>query len=141
MALTGTPSALDDLASPEIDPRVTQLLAALSVDCELHVRLVKTGHPLGPVTPGGRENDHWFYRAVDIDMVDRILVVDEPDGEAMLALGRTLMTLAEPLRPRNILGPDAWHAALGGGGVTGFRDEPAVNARHHDHVHLGFGAL
>lgn len=140
MRLTGTPEALADLASAEVDPRLRRLVEVLLRDHVLNVRRVRTGHPLGPVTPGGRDNDHYFYRAVDLAAVDGHPVVARPIAEPVVALGRTLLTLPAALRPTSVLGPGEWHAALGGGRRTGFRDEPVANARHHDHLHLGFAA-
>lgn len=136
--LTGTPDALADLASPELDDRLRRLLEVLLVDHELHIRLVKTGHPLGPVPPGGLENGHFYFRAVDIDAVGGEPVVGRPIPDPVVELGWTLLHLPAEVRPDSVLGPSKWHAALGGGSVTGFRDHPQVNARHHDHLHLGF---
>ncbi|MFC7621631.1 NUDIX hydrolase [Microlunatus sp. GCM10028923] len=140
MRLTGTPAALADLASPKVDARLRRLVEVLLRDHVLDVRTVRTGHPMGPVTPGGRDNDHYFYRAVDLVAVDGRPVAGRPIPEPVVSLGRTLLTLPTELRPTSVLGPAEWHAALGGGRRTGFRDEPAVNARHHDHLHLGYGA-
>lgn len=140
MRLTGTPEALADLTSAEVDPRLRRLVEVLLRDHLLDVRTVRTGHPMGPVTPAGRDNDHYFYRALDLVAVDGYPVVGRPIAEPVVALGRTLLTLPAALRPTNVLGPGDWHAALGGGRRTGFRDEPVVNARHHDHLHLGFAA-
>ncbi|GAB3749240.1 NUDIX hydrolase [Microlunatus parietis] len=140
MRLTGTPEALADLASAEVDPRLRRLVEVLLRDHVLDVRRVRTGHPMGPVTPGGRDNDHYFYRAVDLAAVDGRPVAGRPIAEPVVSLGRTLLTLPTELRPTSVLGPAEWHAALGGGQRTGFRDVPAVNARHHDHLHLGYGA-
>lgn len=127
-----------DLDHPDIDPRIVRLLEFLLEHHDLNVRMVRTGHPLGATTPNGRENDHWYFRAIDIDAVDGCAVIDRPIGEAVVRLGRRLVDLPDDLRPASALGPDVWHAALGGGAVTGFRDEPTVNARHHDHLHLGY---
>lgn len=121
-----------------MDPRITALLDLLLAHHDLNIPMVRTGHPLGAVTPNGRENDHWFHRAVDIDQVDGEAVADRPLPPSVVRLGQLLVELPSELRPASALGPTEWHAALGGGSVTGFRDEPVVNARHFDHLHLGY---
>ncbi len=136
--LTGTPEALADLTDPRLDDRLRRLLELLLVDHLLNVRLVATGHQFGPFTPNGQPNDHYYFCAVDIDAVGGLPVAQRPIPAPVVALGRTLSALPQDVRPPSVLGPAEWHAALGGGKLTGFRDEPAVNARHHDHLHLGF---
>ena len=136
--LTGPPDALRDLADPRLDDRLRRLIKLLLVDHRINVRLVATGHPLGPVTPNGRPNDHFHFCAADIDSVGGSPVAQRPIPAPVVDLGRTLLTLPIGVRPSRALGPAEWQAALGGGAITGFRDEPAVNARHHDHLHLGY---
>jgi len=38
------------------------------------------------------------------------------------------------------MGPVEWHAALGPGDRTGFRNDRFANSVHHDHLHIGFRA-
>lgn len=102
------------------------------------MELERLAEMLSPVTPGGLENGHFYFRAVDIDAVGGEPVVRRPIPDPVIELGRTLLTLPAEVRPDSVLGPSKWHAALGGGSGTGFRDHPEVNARHHDHLHLGY---
>lgn len=83
--LNGSPEALDDLA--RADHRLRRLLDHLLTDFELTVGLVRTGHPVGPITPSGRPNDHWFYRAVDIEQVNGTEVRVRPNGTESSAVG------------------------------------------------------
>lgn len=138
---TGDAQVLTDLASSDLDPRIRALVASLLAVGTINLRMIKSGHPLGPVTPGGRANDHWFYRAVDVDSVDGHAVADRPIPAAVVAVGRHILGLPAHLRPDHVMGPSEWHRALGGGVRTGFRDESAASARHADHLHLGFAPL
>ena len=104
---------------------------------QISVRLIKTGHPLGPVTPGGRRNDHFFYAAADVDMVDGLTVQNHSTAGPLIAVGKLLMSLPAARRARVVMAPGYWHHALGEGDRTGFRDEPGANSRHADHLHIG----
>lgn len=99
---------------------------------------VKTGHPMGPTTPKGTANAHFYFCAADIHAVDDEPVELRPIPTAVVDLGRMIMLLPPKLRPQQVMGPTPWHAALGGSAVTGFRDDDRANAIHHDHLHLGF---
>lgn len=134
-------NAQSDMDSGSLDPRLAQLLALLGQRHHLHVTMIRTGHLMGPISPGGRENDHWYFRAADIDVVDGIAVVIDPAAIGTLKLGHLLMGLSGPVRPTRVMGPGQWHDALGAGDRTGFRDEPFANRIHHDHLHLGFAPV
>lgn len=116
-----TPDAMTDVRSGLVGERI----------------LIKTSHPMGPVSPGGVGNSHHFYRAVDIGEVDGAAVVDRPIADAVLALGRTLMRLTDG-RSDSVMGPAEWLAALGPGDRIGFRDDEHAVRSHTDHLHLGF---
>lgn len=88
-----SPDAMSDVRSGLVDARVMALLERLSRGHDFSVRLIKTGHPMGPTSPAGRDNAHYFYRAVDIDSVDGIEVSVRPIAPPVVALGQTLMAL------------------------------------------------
>ena len=131
-----SPDGMSDVGSGLVDDRIMALIEQLSRDHELFVTLIKTGHPMGPVSPAGVENSHHFYRAIDIGEVDGAAVVDRPIADPVLALGRTLMHLTDG-RPDSVMGPAQWLAALGRGNRIGFRDDEHAVRRHTDHLHLG----
>jgi hypothetical protein len=127
-----------DLASGLGDVRLVELLALLASERHVGVRLIKTGHPMGPRSPAGRENDHYFYRAADIDSVNGVPVVAAPASEGLVAIAGLLMGLSMPLRPVGVMGPVGWHRALPDGDRSGFRDDAIANKVHNDHLHLGY---
>jgi hypothetical protein len=129
--------AYRDVIADRLDPRLEDILDFLTRHHRISVRLIKTGHPLGPVTPGGRRNDHYFYAAADVDMVDGLAVLDHGAAGPLVAIGNLLMSLPAGRRARVVMGPGIWHRALGNGDRCGFRDEAGVNARHADHLHVG----
>lgn len=136
--LEASDTARLDLESGLVDRRLVALLAALAGRHRLRVSTIKTGHPLGPRSPAGRENDHFFYRAADITDVDGLGVEADPTSDPLVELGRSLMALRGPARPARVMGPAAWHAALGEGDRSGFRDDAFAASIHSDHLHIGF---
>ena len=120
----------DDIASGEIDPRVLQLLQALSQDHELAVSSLKSGHSRcvgGGDYPGCTVSHHWHGRAVDIYRIDNRNVDATHTGAR--ALVETLLALDGPLRPDEIGHP--WPDLTGPTGS--FSD-----AAHQGHLHLGW---
>jgi len=130
-------NAQHDIASGLVQPDLLEILALLAQHHQISVRMIKTGHPLGPVTPGGRRNDHYFYCAVDIDMVDGQPVQGNETSPGLLAVGQLLTSLAAERRPRLVMGPAAWHRALSDDDIPGFRNDAAANQIHADHLHIG----
>jgi hypothetical protein len=57
---------------------------------------------------------------------------------ALIDIGRILRQLPPSWRPDRIVGPNAWHKALGYGRTAGFLDDAFHNAIHAHHVHVGF---
>ena len=131
-------AARADLASGRVDQRLVSLLSRLTQHHEIRVTTIKTGHPMGYRSPGGRENDHYFYRAADITDVDGSPLESEPASDGAVAVGRLLMELTGDARPARVMGPVEWHDALGSGDRTGFRDDDFANEIHRDHLHIGF---
>lgn len=136
--LEASDTALADLASGRVDDRLIGVLMNLSQHHRVHVTMIKTGHPMGPYSPAGRENDHFFYRAADVAAIDGTPIETDPVADGAVAVGNMLIQLHGVGRPARVMGPAAWHAALGDGDRTGFRNDDFANAIHHDHLHIGF---
>jgi hypothetical protein len=135
--LIASPDARSDLESDQASPALICLLASAVERFALEVRTIKTSHPMGPISPAGRLNSHYFYCAADIYAVDGQDVGARPIPKSIVRFGRWLMSLDEALRPSTVMGPGAWHAALGPGDRRAFRDDSFANKIHHDHLHLG----
>jgi hypothetical protein len=136
--LEASDAARADLESGRVDRRLVSVLAALVERHRIRVSTIKTGHPMGRRSPAGRENDHFFYRAADIDAVDGEAVEENPTGGGMVAVGNSLMALRGDERPARVMGPTAWHQALGKGDRSGFRSDDFADSIHRDHLHVGF---
>ncbi len=136
--LEASNAARADLVSGRVDTRLVLLLSRLTQHHQIGVATIKTGHPMGPRSPAGRENDHYFYRAADITEVDGHPVGSDPTSDGIVNVGRMLMELRGDARPARVMGPVEWQGALGSGDRTGFRDDEFANEIHRDHVHLGF---
>lgn len=126
-----------DLASGRVDPRLLALLSSLLQRHALELSVIKTGHPMGPMSPAGRENDHLFFRAADIVAVDGLAIATSPVAEGVVDVGRYLMSVRGDARASRVMGPQEWLAALGAGDRSGFRDDFATRI-HSDHLHIGF---
>jgi hypothetical protein len=129
--------AFRDLAGGRVGAKLLTILATLLSSHSISVRLIKSGHPMGPVSPAGRRNDHYFYGALDIDAVDDLPVDGNGSAAGLVDVGHLLMGLAPERRANLVMGPAEWHQALGGGDTTGFRDDSFANAIHSDHLHIG----
>jgi hypothetical protein len=127
-----------DLERGHVDDRLVDALLALIWGHEIAISVIKTGHPLGPAAPSGRENDHFFYRAADIVAVDGRPVADDPVSPGLLDVGRLLHALPPGIRPHRIFGPARWHQALGHSPADGFISDPFHDDIHADHLHLGY---
>ena len=137
-ALDASDTARADLESGEVDGRLVSLLTALTQRFRICVSLIKTGHPMGPRSASGRENDHFFYRAFDVVAVDDVPLLEQPDSPSAVGVGNYLIDLVGDKRPARVMGPAAWLAALGPGDRTGFRDDEFATSVHSDHLHIGF---
>lgn len=127
-----------DLESGNVDARLVEVLFVLAQEHNLDVSIIKTGHPLGPTTPGGFTNSHYYYRAVDITAVDGKSLLEYPTDQDVLAIGRILRSLPPQARPDHIFGPEAWQTSLGYTVSAGFRSDAFHNQIHADHLHLSF---
>jgi hypothetical protein len=130
--------AYADLASGNTDPRLVAILLALAQKHGLEISTIKTGHPLGPRTPGGFVNSHYFYRAVDIIAIDGKSIPGHETDPGIVDVGRILRGISPQDRPDYIFGPEAWHAVLKYPETAGFRSDPFHNRLHADHLHLSF---
>ncbi|WP_201388541.1 hypothetical protein [Ktedonobacter sp. SOSP1-52] len=127
-----------DLESGHTDTRLISVLLTLASAHGLEVSTIKTGHPLGPKTPGGFVNSHYYYRAVDIIAIDGKAIADHETDPSVVDIGHILRRLSPQDRPDHIFGPEAWHGALGYPPTAGFRSDPFHNQIHADHLHLSF---
>jgi hypothetical protein len=135
--LRASPEALGDLESGEVASRLTRILERLLAEHEVSIKCIKTGHPKGRITESGKENDHFSFRALDIDAIDGVPVRENETSTGMIAVGQLLMGLSEKERATLVMGPKAWLDALGPGDRSGFRDDRAATSRHGDHIHIG----
>jgi hypothetical protein len=115
-----------DLASGRLDPRVTTLLAMITVRYSIRVSCVRTGHS-HYVQGTRRVSNHTVWRAVDLDQVNRRPV--HQGNQAARALTVWLGRLPAPLRPAEVGSP--WPL----GGRPYFSD-----AGHQGHLHIGYRA-
>src|SRR5438045_8388834 len=94
-----SPGVRADLESGHVDDRIINVLLVLAKKHTLEVSVIKTGHPLGPTTPGGKNNSHYFYRAVDITAIDGKSLVGYATDPDILDVGRLLHDLPPQTRP------------------------------------------
>ncbi len=134
-------SAHLDWVSGDMDSRLVECLQCLADDFTLGISTIKTGHPMGAFSPGGKENDHFFYRAADVDTVNAIPLLDNPRLDEWIRLGRSIAALPPAIRPDRIYGPTEWHAALGIAPEFGFISDPFHDAIHIDHLHFGYARI
>jgi hypothetical protein len=115
-----------DLASGRLDPRVTTLLATITVRYSIRVSCVRTGHS-HYVKGTRRVSNHTVWRAVDLDQVNGHPV--HRGNQAARSLALWLGRLPGPLRPAEVGSP--WPL----GGRPYFSD-----AGHQGHLHIGYRA-
>jgi len=130
--------ARSDLESGEVDRRLVAALHAFVRRHGIEVRTIRTGHPMGPVSPGGVVNDHYYYRAADIYRVDGKPVAGNETAPALLDVGGILRELPPRARPDLIMGPALWQEALACPQSAGFVNDGFHNEIHADHLPLGF---
>lgn len=129
-----------DLEAGVVDPRLVAVLLALARKHRIEVSLIKAGHPFGPVTPGGKTNAHYYGRVADIVAVDRKPIAGNGADPGIVDVGRILRGMRPEDRPDQIMGPQAWHEALGYPRSAGFLSGPFHDAIHRDHLHVGFAS-
>ncbi len=133
-----SPNARTDLEHATADPRLVRILLALVERHVVEVSTIKTGHPMGPITPNGRPNPHYYGRAADITAVDGKPVRGNGADPDLVDVGRILRGIPPDRRPDEIMGPAAWQGALGYPKRAGFISDPVRDERHSDHLHVGF---
>jgi hypothetical protein len=133
-------AARADLEGGKVDARLIHVLWVLAGKHSLEVGIIKTGHPLGPRSRAGKENSHYYYRALDILAVDDKPVSSNPADPDIVDVGRILRELAPGERPDRIYGPAEWYAALNYPAAEGFISDAFHNRIHADHLHIGFAA-
>jgi hypothetical protein len=127
-----------DLLTGKVDARLVYVLWILLQKHRISVSMIKTGHPLGPTTPGGYPNSHYYYRAIDITAVDDVPILHHGASLFIVDIGRMLRKLLCQQRPDCIFGPAEWQDALGYPATTGFKNDDFHNRIHTDHLHLSF---
>lgn len=117
-------SAVADLRSGHIDPRVVDLLVRLAAKWRLSVSVLSTGHPPN-VFGTNRTSNHTAGRGVDIWAVDDIPVIDQQRSSGLTALVNEALALGA-----TEIGAPFDTDGLGGRMFT--------NEVHLDHLHLAF---
>jgi hypothetical protein len=113
-----------DYASPRLDRRVRQLLAATAARHRVRVSCLHAGHSRY-VAGTTRVSNHSAWRAVDLDQVDGRPVA--PSNQAARALARWVGRGGAGVRPSEVGSP--WD----------FGQRPwFTDAAHQDHLHVGF---
>jgi len=131
-------SAQQDVESGLVDARLLAALDELSHHVSLDITVIKTGHPMGSLSPAGVANSHFFYRAADIVAVNGLPVVGNENSDALVRFGVALRNLPDDIRPDRIYGPQTWHEAIGFFPHFGFSSDPYHNAVHTDHIHVSY---
>jgi len=114
-----------DYASPRLDRRVHELLAAVAAHHRIRVSCIRTGHSWY-VRGTRRVSNHAVWRAVDLDMVDGRPV--SPANQAAHQLARWIGQGRAGVQPSEVGSPWGFGAAR-----PWFTD-----AGHQDHLHVGF---
>lgn len=74
-------------ASGQVDARLLSTLDSLSACFSVKIHAIKTGHPMGPQSPAGVDNSHYYHRAADIVAVNSITVLTNEDAGELGWLG------------------------------------------------------
>jgi soluble lytic murein transglycosylase-like protein len=119
-----------DLQSGAIDPRILNLLGAISQEHTVRISALRSDH--SEYTSSGNVSNHYYGRAMDIAAIDGVPCTDvSPDGPCG-TIARQLGALPAGQEPTELIycfdpdGPD---------NPNGF-----AQADHCDHVHVGFDA-
>ena len=119
-----------DIQSGAIDPRIINLLAAISQQHTITISALRSDHSQN--TTSGNVSNHYYGRAMDIAAIDGVSCTDvSPDGPCG-TIARQLGALPPGQEPTELIycwDPD------GPANPNGF-----AQADHCDHVHVGFDA-
>ena len=119
-----------DIQSGAIDPRILNLLGAISQQHTVRISALRSDHP--KYTTSGNVSNHYYGRAMDIAAIDGVSCTDvSPDGPCGM-IARQLGALPPGQEPTELIycfDPD------GPANPNGF-----AQADHCDHVHVGFDA-
>jgi hypothetical protein len=119
-----------DLQSGAIDPRIMNLLGAISQQHTITISALRSDH--SKFTAGGNVSNHYFGRAMDIAAIDGVPCTNvSPDGPCG-TIARQLGALPPGQEPTELIycwDPD------GPANPNGF-----AQADHCNHVHVGFDA-
>jgi soluble lytic murein transglycosylase-like protein len=117
-----------DIQSGAIDPRILNLLGAISQEHTIRISALRSDH--SEYTSSGNVSNHYYGRAMDIAAIDGVPCTDvSPDGPCG-TIARQLGALPAGQEPTELIycfdpdGPD---------NPNGF-----AQADHCDHVHVGF---
>lgn len=102
-----------DIESGLVDTRLIAALDTLAANVSLEIAVIKTGHPMGPTSPTGVMNNHFFCRAADIVAVNAIPVLGNEVSDELVRLGVALRNLPDDIWPDRIYGPRQWHDVIG----------------------------
>jgi hypothetical protein len=119
-----------DIKSGAIDPRILNILGAISQDHEITISALRSDHP--KYASSGNVSNHYYGRAMDIAAIDGVSCTDvSPDGPCG-TIARQLGALPAGQEPTELIycfDPD------GPANPNGF-----AQADHCNHVHVGFDA-
>ena len=119
-----------DIKSGAIDPRILNILAAISQQHQITISALRSDH--SKFTTSGNVSNHYYGRAMDIAAIDGVPCTDvSPDGPCG-TIARQLGALPAGQEPTELIycfDPD------GPANPNGF-----AQADHCDHVHVGFDA-
>jgi hypothetical protein len=119
-----------DLQSGAIDPRILNILAAISQSHTIRISALRSDH--SKFTSSGNVSNHYYGRAMDIAAIDGVPCTDvSPDGPCG-TIARQLGALPPGQEPTELIycfDPD------GPANPNGF-----AQADHCDHVHVGYDA-
>lgn len=119
-----------DLQSGAIDPRILNILAAISQSHTIRISALRSDH--SKLTSSGNVSNHYYGRAMDIAAIDGVPCTDvSPDGPCG-TIARQLGALPPGQEPTELIycfDPD------GPANPSGF-----AQADHCDHVHVGYDA-
>jgi hypothetical protein len=121
--VTFDPSAIADLKSGKVDPRIASVLDVLAKKDKLSISAMISDH--SKLTQGGSVSNHYYGRAVDVSVVDGRPV--SPGNLAARRIAVALSRLPPSIRPTEIGSP--WHLS----GAAYFSD-----SEHQNHIHIGF---
>jgi len=119
-----------DIQSGSIDPRILNILAAISQEHTIRISALRSDHSMN--TASGNVSNHYYGRAMDIAAIDGTPCTDvSPDGPCGV-IAQQLGALPAGQEPTELIycfDPD------GPSNPNGFSQ-----ADHCDHIHVGFDA-